>query len=187
MSDSDLIPAGDPRARIEEISGRIAKPAPAGSRDPEDAELPDPEPDEYDDDIDEDLEPSAPDLVFTTKKKERDDQDADARKVTHFDIDGEIYSAVKPAEAAYVFLTTAAARSMPMSERMAAIIQFLDHALTEESGIRVRDRLLDRDDEFSFEDLLDILQKIVKHWTRGKGGKGPQQARYRGRRPGRRR
>jgi hypothetical protein len=210
MPDSELIPSpdspspseqDDARARADALTQRINRPEPPelegtavrARREPvtdSDDGYGDDDGDGRDDGYDpgeeyedgEQAEAPAPDLVFTTKVKDR--TDSDVGKLLRFTIDGERFEATKPKDDAFVFLTTAAARSTPMGERMAAIIQFVDHALTEESGIRVRDRLLDRDDDFGFEDLLDILQKIVKHWTRGKK---PNPARYRNaRRRGRR-
>lgn len=179
MPENDATVPQNPRARIDALAERVKPPAgvPADVGEADEWEDAPPLSAQADDaDGDEELQASSPDLVFTTTAKDR--TDSDVGKLLRFDIDGEFYEAMRPKDDAFVFLTTAAARSTPMAERMSAIIQFIDHALTEESGIRIRDRLLDREDDFSFEDLLDILQKIVRHWGKGKG---PRQARRRGR------
>lgn len=137
--------------------------------------VPDAEVEEWEDD-----EPEVdvrPDLDFTTTKKDRTGQEAETLP---FKLDGEVYYAVKPPEAAFVYLSTAAARSTPTTEKMAAIISFIGEALTEESGVRIRDRLLDRDDDLEFTDLLPILRKLAKSWAK-------EEKKSAGRRPRRRR
>lgn len=115
----------------------------------------------------EELEPEvevSPDLVFTSTVKDR--KGSQVGEELPFKVDGQVYTAIRPPESAFIFVTTAAARSTPTHEKMKSIIEFLGEALTEESGTRLRDRLLDPADDFEFDDLLPILQKIVRHWSK---------------------
>jgi hypothetical protein len=126
----------------------------------------------------EEVEPEvSPDLVFTTEVKDR--TGSDVGQELPFKVDEVTYTAVRPPDDAFVFLTTAAVRSTPMAERMAAIIQFLGEALVEESAVRLRDRLLDPKDDFSFTDLLPIMESLVKKWQKGRKPR-PARARARG-------
>ena len=102
------------------------------------------------------------DLVFTTTKKDR--TSSGVSEQLHVEIDGEVLTAVRPTDDAFALLTVAGARSTPMPDRMRAIIDFLDDAFDEPSRVRLRDRLLDRGDDFGFEDLLPIMVEIVKRW-----------------------
>lgn len=149
----------DPTASDEDevLTGKVGV-------DPDDVESSDLEP--YDEDEDEERPDVAPDLRFTTKAKDR--KDDQAGEELHMEIDGEIYTAVRPAESAFIFVSTAGARSTPTAEKMKAIIEFIGEAFTEESGVRLRDRLLDKTDEFEFDDLLPILRVLARKWSKGK-------------------
>ena len=114
-------------------------------------------------------EVTVPDLSFTTTKKDR----AASRvgESLTIDIDGDEYEVVRPKDDSFALLTLAGARSA-----IKAVTDFLDDAFTEESRMRLRDRLLDREDDFGFEDLLPIMVEIVKRWT---ADSAPRRARSR--------
>lgn len=152
----------------EALTGRIATPP---DQDPDSAEI------DLDDDEDEDEPEVSPDLVFTTSVKDR--KDSQTGESLPFRIDGQTYYAERPPESAFIFVTQAAARSTPTADKMRCIIEFIGEALTEESGIRIKDRLLDAADDFEFDDLLPILQKLVRHWSKTTKSNRPGQARSR--------
>jgi hypothetical protein len=122
-------------------------------------------------------EPEVPEaLTFTTTA----DTEAAQAEEQPFTIDGETYTAVRPKDAAYAFLSQAAARTSNNGDKVVAVFTFLDMALTEESASRLRDRLMDRDDPFQFEDAADIMGRLVEHWQpanraqrRANGRRGP--------------
>ncbi|WP_089327346.1 hypothetical protein [Actinomadura meyerae] len=139
--------------------------------------------DELDDDEVEEVDVE-PELVFTTTKKDR--PTADEQEKIPLEVDGEIYYSVKPTDEALVFLTTASSRGLSDGDRFNAILQFCDNALTSDSSNRITQRFLDREDDFEFEDLLEVTKAIAKAWGRRKGtGKPP--VRRRRRTPARRR
>lgn len=120
--------------------------------------------------------PVSPDLVFTTSKKDRpksDDGDGELR----FQLDGETYTAYRPADSSFALLAAAGARSMPTPERIATVMRFLDSSLDELSASRLRDRLEDADDDLELEDLFDVMVQLVKKWT---ASSAPRSARRRG-------
>jgi len=119
-------------------------------------------------------EVTVPDLSFTTTKKDR--EDSRVGESLTIDIDGDEYEVVRPKDDSFALLTLAGARSATMADRIKAVTDFLDDAFTEESRMRLRDRLLDREDDFGFEDLLPIMVEIVKRWT---ADSAPRRARTR--------
>lgn len=123
---------------------------------------------EFDDPGDDPEVEVAPELVFTTKKKDRP-APGELEKIP-FEVDGEIYYSVRPTDEALVFLTTASSRGLSDGDRFNAILQFCGNALDHDSSNRITQRFLDRDDDFGFEELLDVLKAIAKAWGRRKGG-----------------
>lgn len=111
-------------------------------------------------------------LSFTSTVKDRDAEGYGETRV--FDVDGELYVMVRPIDDAFVLLTTAAAATTPMPDRVAAILEFLAEAVDEGDQIRLRARMKDPNDDFGFLDLLDILERVVETFTKNKG---PKQAR----------
>lgn len=113
-----------------------------------------------------------PGLSFTSTRKDRAAEHVGEVRV--FEVDGEKYIARRPVDDAFVLLTTAAAKTTPMAERIAAILEFLGEVVDEADQVRLRNRLKDPADDFGFLDLFDVLEKVVATFSKNKG---PQQAR----------
>lgn len=111
-------------------------------------------------------------LSFTSTVKDRAAEGYGETRV--FEVDGELYVMVRPIDDAFVLLTTAAAATTPMADRVAAIMEFLAEAVDEGDQIRLRNRLKDPHDDFGFLDLLDVLERVVETFTEKRG---PKQAR----------
>jgi hypothetical protein len=142
--------------------------------------------DELEDDLDDDGEgdgeeqpPVPASLTFTTAPKQRR-SDLVGPKQVAFMLDGVRLVAVRPAEASFVYLSLAGARSRPTPDKMADVVNFLDDCFDEASGAHLAARLRDTADDFDFEDMFSIMEKLLAKWTPRQGG--PRPARQRGRR-----
>lgn len=114
------------------------------------------------------------DLVFTSKPK--DEKDKQGRVETPFTLDGVEYLAIKPSKHQFVRLAASAARRYKDVDRAAAVLEFLDSAISEESSIALAARL-DSDDDapdhLEFTDLLPVMEALVTLWGEKDGEPGP--------------
>lgn len=113
-------------------------------------------------------------LVFTSAVKE----EKTGRIETTFKLDGVEYTAVKPSQHQFVRLAASSARRYRDVDRAAAVLEFLDAAISPESSDAIAARLDDPDDQLDFTDILPIMEELVKLWgddPDGKpGGKPPR-------------
>lgn len=120
----------------------------------------------------------APGLSFTSTEKDRAAEGVGEERP--FEIDGEVYVAHRPVDETFVLLSTASATSTPQADRLAAIVEFVAAVVDEDDFLRLRARLKDPKDNFGFNDLISVMEKVVGTFTRNKG---PQQARAMARPP----
>ncbi len=125
----------------------------------------------------------APELVFTTPKRDEKVEDVAARTIP-FDLDGEIYHVVRPhkLEETMAALAEAEARRATIADRLYAGSAFLRKVLTPSSASRLQARLDDDTDPFRLEDLYDILGRIVDVLAKDNQETRPARARARARR-----
>lgn len=104
----------------------------------------------------------APDLVFTTTPAPEDPEPAGDRRIP-FEVDGEIFFAVRPKKLAEVLakLSRAAARQANDADRLWAVFEFLDKVLDPESAFRLQARMDDEGDDFGVLQMFGIMEKLV--------------------------
>lgn len=113
------------------------------------------------------------DLVFTTPDApERTDEQRKADEL-HFEIDGVRYLAIKPSKSVFVRLSLAAARNRSDIDQAAAVIDFLDEAIDPISNAAITARLTDREDRLEYNDLLDLIETMIQHWSNNAPKNGP--------------
>ncbi len=82
-----------------------------------------------------------------------------------FVVDGETFTAYPPSAGQMALLISAQAERRDMTESIAAIIDFLDGLLDRHGQDRFRERLLDRDDPFDFDDVNTIVESLIEEWS----------------------
>jgi hypothetical protein len=103
-------------------------------------------------------------LEFVTAARQHPESAiADAEPIT-FTVDGEEFTAHPPTPG-QLALIMAAQTSRSMTERIAAIIDFMDCLLDESGQERFRDRLMDRDDPFDVEQVQEVISGLMEEWT----------------------
>ncbi len=125
----------------------------------------------------------APDLVFVTSEKDREDEPEEDRRFP-FEVDGVEYTAIRPVklEETLAGLVEASARRATTADAMWAGSEFLRRVIVPESLARLQQRLDDDKDPFEITDLYDILTSIVGKLAAGSRKQAPQPAQARARR-----
>ena len=77
----------------------------------------------------------------------------------------EEYEALPPTEAQIAVFAAAFGTDAPEKDRMSAVIDFLRGTLSREHFLRLRERLMDRDDELDFALLVDIVGWLMEQVT----------------------
>lgn len=99
---------------------------------------------------------------FVTAAKQRRDKD----ETITFRVDTQEVTSLRPTEDQMVMLMAADASEIRTDgARIAAYVDFSMAIFDEDSRRYLSRRLLDRDDPFSFEDLMDIVQQLVEEWA----------------------
>lgn len=126
-----------------------------------DGDLPDPDLDEDDVEIPEDL-------VFTTDAPASDEEleaETPEEYVQEFEIDGVILVATKPEEGAFTIILGALSNTATIADRTQAILTFIQASLDEPSRMYVMNRLLQKGDKFDIEFLAKIVNNLLKRWA----------------------
>lgn len=89
----------------------------------------------------------------------------DGAKPIEFKVDGDVFVAYPPSPGQMALLVAAQADSRDVTTSMAAIIDFLDGLFDEEGRAMYRRRLMDRDDDFDFDTVNDIVEGLIEEWS----------------------
>lgn len=125
----------------------------------------------------------APELVFTTPKRDEKVEDT-ATRTKYFELDGEIYEIIRPhkLEETLAALAESEARRATVADRLYAGSAFLRKVLSPSTVTRLQARLDDDKDPFRLEDLYGILARVVEVLAKDNQETRPARARARARR-----
>jgi hypothetical protein len=99
---------------------------------------------------------------FVTAAKESQDPTPELK----FEVDGEEFISYPPTEEQLVFMIAAQADGYTtQNEQVAATINFFTNLLDSDSHTRLVRRLLDRNDPFKFEQMMEILEYLIGEWS----------------------
>jgi hypothetical protein len=96
-----------------------------------------------------------------------------------FTLDGVTYELRAPKQAQLAFLFASASLHRSSSDRVAAMLDFLEAALTPPGDEAIRLRLLDPEDALDLDAVMDIMNWAMEEWT----GRPPTSANGSSRRP----
>lgn len=119
-------------------------------------------------DEEDDLEEAAipAELRFVSDAEAREDREADPGTV--FEFDGRRYRAFKPKDAVMVTLIAANSDRASDTDRVNAVIRWLDHCLEDSAKHELSSRIYDREDKLEWEDLAAIMTSLLQYWGKGK-------------------
>ena len=103
--------------------------------------------------------------AFSTAGKHTSDDGFEGAEPLQFEVDGISFTAYPPTSAQFALFMASQASNRTMADQLAAVIDFFDGMLEEESQRLFRDRLLDRDDPFDFVMVQDIMEWLIEEWS----------------------
>ena len=101
---------------------------------------------------------------FTTAVNEKRRAE-EAEDFIEFKIDGQAIKAYRPTPSQMAWAITATGRYTTLHDKIAGVIDFFVGVLDENSRTYVVNRLLDRDDDFGFEQVEEIIRFLTEEWS----------------------
>jgi hypothetical protein len=104
---------------------------------------------------------------FTTAVRERTEEEEaeEAEGLLEFDIDGEPMEAHRPSPEQFALLMHAAGTYTSTKDAIAGFIDFIWSTMDRQYAQHLRNRLLDKDDDFGLPEIEDIVSWMVEEWT----------------------
>lgn len=104
---------------------------------------------------------------FTTAVKERvEPEDGETEPgLLEFDLDGEPMEAHEPSPEQFALLMQAAGTYTSTKDSIAGFIDFIWSVMDKPHAQHLRNRLLDRDDDFGLDEIEDMVAWMVEEWT----------------------
>lgn len=101
---------------------------------------------------------------FTSSARARNQDDVNLVDLP-FNLDGQDYTLRAPKRTQLAFLTASAAASRTSTDRIAAILDFVEAGLLPPGDEILRRRLLDPDDPLELDTVVDIISWAMEEWT----------------------
>ncbi|GIE28987.1 hypothetical protein Ait01nite_020320 [Actinoplanes italicus] len=108
---------------------------------------------------------------FTTAAKTAQRADGALPDVP-FTLDGVTMTCRAPKEAQLAYLLAAASSSRSAEDQVAAVLDFFEQVLEDESKRVFRRRLLDSSDGFDFSQAMEIFEYVCEEWSGRPTGSG---------------
>lgn len=104
---------------------------------------------------------------FTTAVRERIEptEEEPEEGLLEFDLDGEPMEAHKPSEEQFALLMHAAGTYTSTKDAVAGFIDFVFNVMDKSYAQHLRNRLLDRTDDFGLPEIEEMVSWMVEEWT----------------------
>lgn len=102
---------------------------------------------------------------FVTAVQDHEDRKSETAQPYPFKVDGVVCNAYKPDDSQIAVFFATVGRGASNADRIAGVLNFFDAVLDKKSSDYLTGRLLDRTDNFKFEQVEDILEGLVEDWS----------------------